>query len=500
MERTEEQQAIVDASKTYKVLKIEAKSGSGKSSTLIEVSKEIIQPSLYLTFNRNMAEEALGKFPSHVDCKTTHSLAYGTFGRDYQHKLSRPKGRYQNVAGTASEIAMYYKIKPIFQDDQCAFSSIYMGLLVQSTVNRFEQSKDKHLTADHVPHREIRDKKSKYADVDVKEVRKQILLHATQLWKDRVDLLSPVLSTHDTYLKLYQMSSPRLNYDVIYLDEAQDNNAVMLDIVMKQDCKIIIVGDSYQSIYQFRGAINALAQTQAATLPLTKSFRFGDEVAELANIIIKPTNRVEGSGSTTIAPTNEMSVEDLPKGSALLFRTNVGLVLTAVDLISQGIHVDFPNSLSTVKSAISSALALKAGELKKVKHTSLIPFSSWEEFKEGSKDDPELKAIYNLTSGSEKELKFKLAQLDKNDPTQAYYILRTAHSAKGLEWDTVMVMGDFSDKPEDYIKNQQETNLLYVATTRARKAMYYNPVVDDMKAVSHDAPEGRADMAKLHAG
>lgn len=493
---TEEQEKIIEASKTCKMLKIEAFAGAGKSSTLVEVSKVNLVPSLYLTFNTAMAKEAKEKFPDHVECRTVHSLAYGVFGAEMKHKLERPKGRYMNVAGTASETAKFYNIRPIFtSDDQCAFSSTFLGLLVQQTVARYEQSGDIDLQEKHVPHHDIKAKAKKFPDIDVKDIRHDVFKYAKRLWKDRIDLLSPALATHDTYLKLYQLSSPKLNYEVLYVDEVQDSNQVMLDIVLKQNCKTILVGDSYQSIYQFRGAVNALQRIAAPTLHLSQSFRFGQKVADVANNIILPSTKIKGSDKNTeVGYADSVDIEDLPEGSCLLFRTNMGLMLTAIDLISKGIFVDTPRSVSGAKSAISSALALKKGDLKGVKHTSLIPFNTWLEFKESCKDDPELEAIYNLTKGSEKELKGKLDMLNKNDPTEAVYTLRTAHGSKGLEWDTVMIMNDFKADSEVYLQNQQEANLLYVAHTRAMKKLYKHSVTDYIK---DPVDELRADMANF---
>ena len=42
----------------------------------------------------------------------------------------------------------------------------------------------------------------------------------------------------------------------------------------------------------------------------------------------------------------------------------------------------------------------------------------------------------------------------------------TVHSAKGLEWDNVIVIGMYAKTPEDY-------NVQYVAATRARNNLYW---------------------------
>ena len=56
----------------------------------------------------------------------------------------------------------------------------------------------------------------------------------------------------------------------------------------------------------------------------------------------------------------------------------------------------------------------------------------------------------------------------------------TAHRSKGLEWPVVILDEDFADitdplMPED--ERRDETNLLYVAATRARKTLVLNSLM-----------------------
>ena len=113
---TLEQEEIFEAFRTHRVLKVNAVAGSGKSSTLRMLAERNNKPSLYVSFNKAIAEEASQKFPSHVECKTTHKIAYERYGRALAHKMKRPeKGQpYKNVAGTPSEIALFYKVQPFY--------------------------------------------------------------------------------------------------------------------------------------------------------------------------------------------------------------------------------------------------------------------------------------------------------------------------------------------------------------------------------------------------
>src|SRR5690606_5321394 len=95
-----------------------------------------------------------------------------------------------------------------------------------------------------------------------KEYRLTILSYAKLLWKERINPASKILATHDTYLKLYQLSNPNLSqYKILYLDESQDSNDCVIDIVKQQkDMKVVLVGDDAQTIYAWRGSTNAMAK------------------------------------------------------------------------------------------------------------------------------------------------------------------------------------------------------------------------------------------------
>ena len=67
------------------------------------------------------------------------------------------------------------------------------------------------------------------------------------------------------------------------------------DILLSQQCAKILVGDPNQQIYSFRGAQNAMEDVQQhlqqgqviRTFHLTQSFRFGPEIAYVANLILE---------------------------------------------------------------------------------------------------------------------------------------------------------------------------------------------------------------------
>ena len=57
----------------------------------------------------------------------------------------------------------------------------------------------------------------------------------------------------------------------------------MMGILSNQPNQVIYVGDAHQQIYEWRGAVNAMKRLPLPQTLLTQSFRFGDQIADVAN-------------------------------------------------------------------------------------------------------------------------------------------------------------------------------------------------------------------------
>jgi HK97 family phage prohead protease len=82
-------------------------------------------------------------------------------------------------------------------------------------------------------------------------------------------------------------------FDIFMFDEAQDMNDVMAKVLTDNalNMPIIMVGDSRQAIYAFRGSIDGLSKQDATyRIPLTQSFRYGSNIQHLANIVLMREN------------------------------------------------------------------------------------------------------------------------------------------------------------------------------------------------------------------
>lgn len=487
---TEQQLEIVRSAKKYDCLKIDALAGSSKTTSLVLVANNLPVKSLYLAFNKSMAEEAKGKFPPHVEVRTSHSLAYREVGHNYQHKLTRPYGAYKNVLGTGGEIARAFRLAPFMVNSDKTVTSAAIGHAIKSTVNNFEYSDDSHIQDKHVslievkPHLKLREFK-------VKEYRHRVLKWAKKLWERRIDVNDETLITHDTYMKLFQLSNPDLSeYRVVYLDEAQDSAPCLLELFKKQKCKRIAVGDNLQSIYQFRKAINALEKLDWPECKLTKSFRFGQDVADIANGValdeyMKVSVNMQGYEKKHTEVLDALP-SNITEGVCYIYRTNTALLEKALELLEQGKRVAIHVDVSDFVAKVNSVVALKEGNTKKVKHPDILIYNTWKDLlEEANFSKGELQRIVKIVSSGE-HIRV-LALLDGYKPVRnPDVMLITAHKSKGLEFNVVVIGDDF----EPLCKNEQtgkiefvnvaERNLLYVACTRAIELLVISDSVKEV--------------------
>lgn len=137
-------------------------------------------------------------------------------------------------------------------------------------------------------------------------------------------------------LKLWALGRPKLGYEYILLDEAQDTNPVVLGVLGDQLAQIVYVGDRHQQIYEWRGAVNAMEKIATREEAyLTQSFRFGEAIAEAASLVLQTlgeTKLVRGNPSvaSVIGPNGR------PK--AVLARTNATVILEVLDAMNANLR------------------------------------------------------------------------------------------------------------------------------------------------------------------
>ena len=490
---TKEQEDIIFSASNGEDLVIKAFAGASKTSSLVMIANALHKKGksgLYLAFNKAIADDAKGKFPASVDCRTIHSLAYSHLSKGMKAKLS-----LNNLF--ANQYAERYKFKAEFVHevgnvDEAKFVSISgVWSMVRNTVENFCKSSDVKLSKHHVAKLEWMYIKKFHTT----NLEQKVLEVAKKYWKDITDEFTTIPLTHDAYLKLYGLSGECPDVDYILVDECQDINPIMLQIIERFNKQKIIVGDSYQAIYQWNKTVNILDMPLGNKLYLTKSFRFGNNVEKIANTLLTylgSDKTLVGNGSTD----GVTYYEEVPKDfipDFVLCRTNAGCI-SAIFKYSEmypSLAIKATVDTKQISLFVNSYIALQEGEMRDVKHPMLFAFSSFDELMEyvdGDCDEPEIKSMCKLISKfGERALLAAVARCDLKTQNPDI-IISTTHKAKGLEADNVTIFNDFNFEVEDdeLDVSDEELNLVYVAVTRAKKNLDVTGIKKLLVALEND--------------
>jgi len=464
MQLTKEQKQIVDSVKNLDShLVINAYAGTGKTTTLVAVAESYPQYKfLYLAYNRSVKEEAEARFPSNVKVLTTHGLGY----KWYVTNVGSPRLGYNLRPYTICEL---YDI-----DYKSAYYAIKIFHEYCNSVNR-----DMHTIAKHMSYKVPSER-------DYINIGREAAL---RLWQDMIDRKIEI--THDFYLKLASESdcSELLSgYDFVLLDEAQDTNPVVFKILLNSGKPIIAVGDVHQKIYGFRNAMDVMSKLyneyDAKMLYLTESFRFPQEVADLAYqwLCLKPDFDEE-----LYPPLKGQGPKD-PKIEtyAYITRTNAEIVdkIAKMDPNSDFYSYRTPSEIFALPMAIAERFFMYTPPIKLPDNLRkfVSKFYSLGELSRYALDanDIEVSASIDIVKMYHKRLTdlYKLLR-SKNRKKKGLCIL-TAHTSKGLEFGTVKMADDWEWNIKPGTQQEiEEYNLIYVAMTRSIHTMYPNNIVKD---------------------
>lgn len=474
MQLTDEQTVIVktarDMAHAGGVLKIAAAAGTGKTTTLFEVAKAITEAHkgrvLYLAYNRAIVDEARSKFAGVAEVSTLHSLAYREMAIG---ALQRP---LQNV-----DIKTIIELLGLKSD--YGLSSYKAARFISNTLTNFCASAADSLSPDLiVPH--VRRRLDAAAQDWIATRSWDLFLALSPL---RRPIIKSLPVPHDLYVKVWHLSgTPGLrDYTTVLLDEAQDANPVIAHAI-ENARHVVYVGDEHQQIYSFRGAINAMQRMPGIELPLTQSFRWGPDVAEVANRVlahksVPPKWAIRG----TAALHTNLAQVDNSKKHARLYRANRDLIGDALFLEDMHHPTALVGDRKNFISLIASAKALHDGQMRGIKHRALANYDSWEELLEAVESDndedvsQDARQAVSVVRDYGARVDDLVGLLERTqDEASALVTLTTAHQAKGREWDQVIVCHDFDhilERASTQEKRDMEYNLLYVAVTRAKRCM-----------------------------
>ncbi len=461
-------------------LKITAVAGSGKTATLLAYADKRGKGKkvLYLAFNRSVKQEAEHKFKAaglhQVRIETAHSLAYKQLQLRNLEVVN-----YFRLHELAQALRIRQSGDPGLRYALTSHVLRYVGLYCNQSAAQLRQLNYLHYLDDAESQR--------FADRHLEE----IVRLSSRMLEKMADGSLPV--THDYYLKQFQLKGARLPFDILLFDEAQDASAVMLDVFRKQAGIKILVGDPHQQIYRWRYAVNAMESLPYPGLSLSTSFRFPQEIADLAVQVLNWKKTLFDNYQTTeIKGVSLLKPETAKK--AWIARTNMSLIAGALAFIESNPQARLyfeggfkAYTFASTGYSLQEVIWLREGKNWKIRDPLLAALGSFEKLLQYVEQtgDIELAMLTQLViiygDGLPEQLqRLKNAVLQGGETEQADQIFSTVHRSKGMEYDAVRLMPDFLTEKKlrkqieenkrqlDTGRLQEEINLLYVAITRSR--------------------------------
>jgi UvrD-like helicase C-terminal domain/UvrD/REP helicase N-terminal domain len=473
---TAEQLVVVDAVLGGGNLKIKAYAGAGKTSTLRLISDRLAtKRGSYLAFNKEIADHARRGFPPNVSARTWHSVAYSSVSRALTSRVNLP-------AEPPHELAARYGLGPIevstITGKRVEVTPFELGRMITDGLGRFCRSAQVRPEAvDITVDEKVEDKAADW-------LRESLLPYVVRLWNESTDPRGRSAIAPDIYLKVWAQTEPRIEADFILFDEAQDSDGVMLStLALQRHAQIIYVGDPYQQIYEWRGAVNAMAQIDAPECALTESFRFGSTNAALASRILALLGeRTPVRGQDTIG---SIMVEDpsiSPPVDAILCRKNVTAIWQLAAGIEAGHKPSIRMSPAEIVAFADGADMLMAGK-RAFRPAAFSLFENWGEAQSFARSAvgrdllPIVQMVDECGTGYVRELARRVTPESGAD-----YVISTVHRSKGLQWKRVKVTNDFRFKTVDgrMTLDEDEMRLLYVAVTRAQHLLDISDLREDL--------------------
>lgn len=482
MKLTDEQKEIINSEGN---IKINAVAGSGKTTTIIEYARARPENSkiLYLAFNRSVKTEAIKKFAAkklfNVKVETAHSLAYGHVVYDHGYRVSA-KGYKSH------EICEILRLSGVGEKHGEHIVANHISKFISYFCNSDKQKVSELNYADVVSDNRANAFVSKHYDY----IENQTRLFLGKMNSGEIEI------THDFYLKKFQLSNPKLNYDYILFDEGQDASAAMLDVFLKQDAVKVIVGDTHQQIYGWRFAVNSLEKADFKTYSLTNSFRFSQDIADLAMEVLKLKSQL---ASFKPSPIFGKNISGETGSTAVIGRTNLGLLVNAIEIVTGKKKIKslyFEGNFNSYTyseegASLYDVLNLYNGKHKSIKDNLIKQMRSLSELQNyiNKTGDSQLSMLVEIVKEYGNDIpqilkKIKELHVSDDKKDKADVIFSTVHRCKGMEYDTVRIVNDFinEEKLEKQIeetkktgsglaKINEEINLLYVAVTRTKNSI-----------------------------
>lgn len=497
MIRSPQQEAIVDhVKRSDGSLIVEARAGSGKTTTILEAALQASDPTIMLcAFNKRIADELTARIAQHrlprgrmIKAQTLHSLGLEIVRKHQRVDLDRD--------------ATDQIVKEVVPSAAFPVRRVIVKL-VRYLKETCTEAKDVLAVTDLLL-------RIGYADGMEPTVIAEIVTGAIAVMEASL-LPRPTLDFCDMIWQPFARNlSPRGRYKMVIVDEAQDmtlGQFFLAERLLAPGGRLIVVGDLRQEIYDWRGAAgpqiwNLLRGDgyKAKVLPLTWSFRCPKRVIQQARQLVPdittPPDAAEGIVDTLPF---SAAVRDLAVGDFFLSRTNAGAVTSAIRAQLRGATVrvlggfeELDPLIDLIKRLDSSSPEAFAKSLHAWHTKELAKDSITDEQAERIEDRYAL-LIEASKLVMPKQLPATLRAVFKPSDEPAV-MFSTVHKAKGLEAPRVFLLRSTFKRHRPKRDGSrweiselpiEELNVEYVALTRAMEHLTW--VVDDGLATEDEA-------------
>ena len=334
--------------------------------------------------------------------------------------------------------------------------------------------------------------------------------------------------TDQIYLPFIMNLTAQKKYGFVFVDECQDLSKAQVKVVekyLREDGRLLAVGDSYQAIYGFAGAdCNSFQRVtdsfNCTILGLTDCFRCPRNVIQLAQSLRSDIKGFKDYPGKIFKIPNREVLINIKEGDLVICRTRLPLRALALKLINKDFKVKIhPDELQEFMGDYKKNFTLQ--ELRKVLNDDII-----EQFFEHAKvrnqkrithENQNADAIIRkilikeevdtmvttLDFLKKKYFDWHLNTLDNtlkrlklmlSNPSDDAIRISTIHRAKGLENNRVFIL-EYDKLPptrELEWENIQERNLHYVAVTRPKEELY---LCDSQLITDSEEPDENAQPA-----
>lgn len=507
-------------------LAVRAVAGSGKTTTIVAAAKLVPSTyrSVFLAFNKSIADELGSRLPKHVWSKTLNSLGFGIL-RPYLAGIGVQNVKvYQNRTDQIMRNVLSFQEKDDFGSDvkflvgMCkAMGVVPVGVSDGQGINGM-QATDDVLTQICVHNAHM-------IDVTIRPTVYNKVREILAISFSDSNIYETGIIDFDDQKWLTVCKRPngrsiaRASFDVIFIDEVQDVNGVdieLINMVLKNNGIVVGVGDDKQAIYGFRGAdtqaFNVFQSSFNADLkPLSITYRCGKALVRHAQQLVPFILPWENAAEGEVAQIESWDADTFNAGDLVLCRNNAPLIRFAYTLIKarKPVYVKGRNIGDGLVRLINDLVAEKIWVPnpkkpgKKMPHFSIEGVSvttlatklrEWENTQKEliRQEDPDDEAaIQRVVDQADSVRVFLEANVDGlvttvatdinsmfSDEARADAVVcSTIHKAKGLEADRVFMyrynlMYPFYITPGTW-QHEQEINLDYVARTRGKSFYGY---------------------------